>query len=175
LKIYRASVLKDIRLYGEMHRFIPAWISTITSPSKIGEEIVEHHPRRFGRSKYSIIRSFGVMLDMLTVFFFMRFRAKPGHLFGAVGLSLGLISAAMLGYLMVVKFYYGQDIGSRPLLIVGVVLFVASLQFITTGILAELMARVYFESSNAKPYVLDQLANQETFSEHRAWHEPRRT
>jgi glycosyltransferase involved in cell wall biosynthesis len=153
LKIYRSAVIKGVRLYGEMHRFIPAWAATATSPNRITEEIVKHHPRKAGRSKYGISRSFRVILDLISVYFFMRHRSKPGHFFGMIGLVFGFSATAVLSYLGGIKFFFGHDIGTRPLLLVGVVLLISSIQFLTTGVVAELMARIYFESSNVKPYI----------------------
>jgi glycosyltransferase involved in cell wall biosynthesis len=153
LKLFRASLLQRIRLYGEMHRFIPAWAATATTAERIGESVVTHHARRHGRSKYGLDRTFKVLLDLMAVFFFMRYRAKPVHFFGAIGLSCGALGTIALGYLAWVKFVQGEDIGQRPLLLVGVVLVLASLQFITTGIVTELIARTYFESARVLPYL----------------------
>jgi hypothetical protein len=152
LKVYRTSVLRDVRLYGEMHRFIPAWFASATSPSRITEEAVNHRPRVSGASKYGISRTFRVLLDLISVHFFMRYWTRPGHFFGSIGLFLGGIGSATLTYLGWVKFGMGEDIGTRPLLLVGVVLVIASLQFLTTGVVAELLTRTYFESSQVKPY-----------------------
>jgi glycosyltransferase involved in cell wall biosynthesis len=154
LKVYRASVLESVRLYGEMHRFIPAWFAASTSPKRIAEEVVNHRPRVAGKSKYGLGRTFRVLLDLLSVHFFMRYWTRPGHFFGSIGLVVGGIGALILAYLTWVKFALGQDIGTRPLLLVGVVMIIASLQFITTGVVGELLTRTYFESSNAKPYVI---------------------
>lgn len=154
LKVYRASVVKGVRLYGEMHRFIPAWMAMATSPGRIGEMVVNHNPRIHGASKYGISRTFRVVLDLFTVAFFMRYRARPIHFFGSIGLVSGGIGGVILGYLAVLKFGYGQSIGTRPLLLVGVVLVIAALQFLTTGVLAELMARTYFESTQRAPYLV---------------------
>ena len=152
LKAYRASVLKKIRLYGEMHRFIPAWLATVTTPARIKEEPTTHHARTAGVSKYGISRTFRVILDLFAVYFFMNFRARPGHFFGGIGLAVSAISTALLAWLFYVKFGLGEDIGSRPLLIVAIGGLIAGLQFIATGILAELLARTYFESGTAQPY-----------------------
>lgn len=154
LKVYRASVLKRIRLFGEMHRFIPAWIATVTHPSRIAETSVSHYARNQGESKYGLSRTFRVIIDLLTVLFFQRFQARPGHFFGSFGLVLGTIGTFILGYLAVVKFGLGEDIGSRPLLFVGVLCIIVSLQFLTTGVLAELLARDYFGSTRFTPYYI---------------------
>ena len=154
LKVYRASIIKDVRLYGEMHRFIPAWVATRTTPNRIKEEVVTHHARQFGDSKYGISRTFRVILDLLFVYFFMRYRSRPGHFFGAIGLGLGTIGGLILSYLLILKFILGEEIGGRPLLLVGILLTIFSVQFFTTGILSELIARTYYESSAQKSYAV---------------------
>jgi glycosyltransferase involved in cell wall biosynthesis len=154
LKVYRASVIKRVRLYGEMHRFIPAWMAMATSPARIGEMVVNHNARVHGESKYGISRTFRVVLDLFAVAFFMRYRARPMHFFGSIGLATGGIGGLILFYLGVLKFAFGESIGTRPLLLVGVVLVIAALQFLTTGVLAELMARTYFESTQRPPYLV---------------------
>jgi hypothetical protein len=153
-----------------MHRFIPAWAATATTPARIGEIEVRHHPRQHGVSKYGPKRTFKVLLDLLAVYFFTRHRAKPGHFFGSIGLWVGFLGTAILVYLAIIKFAFGQDIGARPLLLVGVVLLIASLQFITTGVVAELMARTYFESSNARPYLLREPREGSDLADSDAWH-----
>jgi len=154
LKVYRASVMKNIRLYGEMHRFIPAWIVMSVPPSRIDEIVVKHNERLSGESKYGISRTFRVILDLLFVWFFMNYRSRPGHFFGSIGLFVGAIGSLSLTWLGFDKFILGNDIGGRPLLMISVLLVVASIQFLTTGILAELLSRIYFESSQRRSYVI---------------------
>jgi glycosyltransferase involved in cell wall biosynthesis len=166
LKVYRASVIKSVRLYGEMHRFIPAWVASSTSPSRIKEEVVSHHARRFGQSKYGISRAYRVLLDLMFVYFFMRFRARPGHFFGRIGLVVGAIGSLILGYLAVLKLFFGEDIGDRPLLLLGVLLVVVSIQFFTTGIMSEMITRTYYESSDTKPYILSRRSAQDAAQDH---------
>lgn len=151
LKIYRASILKNIDLYGEMHRFIPAWMATETLPTKIKEEVVTHHARQFGESKYGISRTFRVVLDLLFVFFFMKFRARPSHFFGQIGLASGALGSLGMLYLFILKLM-GEDIGTRPLLIISVLLIVMSIQFLLSGVLAEMMSRTYYSASGRKHY-----------------------
>jgi len=141
LKLYRTAILRQVRIMGGMHRFTPALVASVAPTSRIDEMVVSHHARRFGQSKYGISRTFRVMLDLLSVVFFMSFRYRPGHFFGVIGLSFGAISACLFAYLFIVKFLLGQDIGMRPMLIVAVMLFVASAQMISTGIIAEILAR----------------------------------
>ena len=154
LKAYRSEVLKHITLYGEMHRFIPAWLGTVASPRRIAEVEVNHLPRLRGQSKYGISRLGRVVLDLLSVYFFQRFKARPGHFFGAIGLPLGLAGTAGLVWLAFVKFFLGESIGTRPLLIVSVMLVLVSLQMLTTGVVAEMIARIYLSGGHGPAYVL---------------------
>ena len=154
LKAYRADVLKEVRLYGEMHRFIPAWMATKIPASKISELVVTHHPRIAGKSKYGISRTFRVFVDLISVFFFMRFFSRPGHFFGLIGLLLSSIGSLILIYLVSLKFMYGLDIGDRPLLIAGTLLVVVGIQFISFGVITEILSRTYFASSNEKSYFI---------------------
>ena len=147
LKIYRAEVLKQVQLFGEMHRFIPVWVASVTSPARIGETEVRHYARTAGQSKYGISRTFRVILDLLAVFFFLKYRSRPGHFFGSIGLVFGFIGGLIMAWLAVVKFGFGENIGSRPLFFIGILLVVASIQFLTTGVLAEMVSRTFFGSS----------------------------
>ena len=154
LKIFRTSVLRQIRLYGEMHRFIPTWIATITAPERIGEEAVSHFPRVHGKSNYGLSRVFKVMLDLLSMYFFMRYLAKPGHFFGRIGLLCGAGGLLILGWLVWIKFVDHLEIGHRPLLMLGVMLSVVGVQFVSTGILTEMLMRTYYESARKEPYLI---------------------
>lgn len=151
LKVYRAEVIKAVRLFGEMHRFIPVWVAGVTAPERIGETPVRHRARAQGRSKYGISRTFRVLLDLVVSYFFLRYRARPGHFFGTIGLVFGGLGALAMGYLGVLKLGYGEKIGQRPLLFIGILLCIAAIQFLTTGVLAELLSRTLFESS-AQPH-----------------------
>lgn len=154
LKVYRGSVIRKIRLYGEMHRFIPIWTTGVTAPSRIGETVVQHHARQFGESKYGISRTFRVMIDLISVFFFQRFRSRPSHFFGAIGLFFGFIGGAILAWLLFVKFGLGADIGQRPILFVAILFVMMSIQFMTTGVISEMLSRIYFTQANQKSYVV---------------------
>lgn len=154
LKIYRGSVVRSVRLYGEMHRFIPAWIAGATHPSRIAEEVVQHHPRTSGVSKYGLSRAWRVVLDLFAVYFFMRYRARPGHFFGSIGLAFGLIGGIALVYLTLLKLITGVDIGDRPLLLMGVLFVLIGIQLLTTGVLAEMATRTYYESARVRPYLI---------------------
>lgn len=152
LKVYRAALIKQIRLYGEMHRFIPIWMATVIPPHRIGQTVVNHRARMAGESKYGISRTFRVVLDLLTVFFFLKFRARPGHFFGALGLWLGVIGGAMITYLGFIKFALGESIGNRPMFLFASILIIASLQFLTTGVISEILSRIFFQTTNVKSY-----------------------
>lgn len=152
LKVYRADVIKQVRLFGEMHRFIPVWVAGVTSPNRIGETVVTHQARQYGESKYGLSRTFRVIVDLLTAFFFLRFRARPGHFFGSIGLIFGALGGLGMAWLFFVKFFLGEAIAGRPLLIVSVLFIVMSIQMLTTGVLSELLARTFFESSGRAAY-----------------------
>ena len=153
-KVYRGDVTRHFRVYGEMHRFIPALVAMHTKVSRIREQVVSHHPRRSGRSKYGISRTWRVLLDLLSVYFFMSFRSRPAHFFGSIGLALALPGGLILSYLLYVKTILGEDIGDRPLLLAGILLVIMSAQFFSTGILGEFMARIYHEATDTPAYTV---------------------
>ena len=169
LKAFRAEVLKQVRLYGEMHRFIPAWLATVTSPSRMAEEPVRHHARRLGTSKYGISRTFRVIVDLLAMFFFLRFGTRPGHFFGGLGLAFVSVGGMMLGYLSILKML-GETVGGRPLLWLGFFSVLAGIQMLTTGVLAEILMRSYFDQSGARSY---HVKSNPPLSSDEGWHQPR--
>ncbi len=143
-KAYRKEVLASIKLYGELHRYIPALANNLGF--KIGEVVVEHHPRKHGKSNYGWERYARGFIDLLTVLATTHYLQKPGHLFGGLGLSFGFVGFVSLGYLIVIWFLnlLGMNfgpIGNRPLLFFGILCTILSVQLISLGILAELMAR----------------------------------
>ena len=152
LKAYNSEILREVKLFGEMHRFIPAWMATKIPPEKISEVEVEHYARVAGVSKYGISRTFRVFLDLISVYFFMRFFSRPGHFFGLIGLILGTIGFLILAHLTYLKLFYGQDIGDRPLLVAGTLLVLVGVQFVSFGVIGEILSRTYYASSNEKSY-----------------------
>ncbi|MDR2337521.1 MAG: glycosyltransferase family 2 protein [Deltaproteobacteria bacterium] len=152
LKVMRSEVAKNLQLYGEMHRFIPALANEMGI--NICELAVNHRPRIHGQTKYGISRTFRVVLDLLTVKFFLGYFKRPSHAFGFTGLVSSLFGALLLAYLMVEKFIYDMSIGSRPLLILSVMLVIVGMQFLCFGLLAEILVRTYHESQNKKIYAV---------------------
>jgi glycosyltransferase involved in cell wall biosynthesis len=152
LKVYRASIIDNLRLYGEMHRFIPAL--AVEAGARIVEVPVVHHPRTRGRSKYGLDRAVRVALDLLWVKFALRFLQRPLHAFGGVGLALAVPGAAALAWLAFDKLVLGNDIGGRPLLLLGVLLVLMGVQLLATGVIAELIMRVYHEPQGHRQYLL---------------------
>jgi glycosyltransferase involved in cell wall biosynthesis len=160
LKAYRRDVLQHVRLYGELHRFIPALASQVGGT--VTEVPVNHHARQFGRSKYGISRTIRVMLDLITVWFLGTYATRPIHVFGTMGLlsvGVGLLTGIYLTFL---KIFFDQDIGGRPLLLLAVLLVVIGVQLITMGLIGEMVIRTYYESQ-AKPiyYVRDVVTGRE--------------
>lgn len=146
LKVYRAEVAKEVPLYGEMHRFIPALASI--DGAVIKEVPVNHRARVAGTSKYGLSRTFKVILDLLTVLFLKRFLTRPLHVFGRAGMAFFMVGALLLTYLVIDKLAFHHDIGTRPLLTLGVLMFITGIQLISTGLIAEIQARTYFESQD---------------------------
>ena len=152
LKLYRAPIIGDIKLYGELHRFIPALAAEVGAT--IIEVPVNHHPRTRGTSKYGIDRTFRVLLDLLWIKFFMRFLHRPMQAFGGVGLTLLGLGLLILAYLSVDKLVLGHPIGGRPLLLLGVLLALIGVQLVAIGVLGELLTRIYHEPQGRPQYVL---------------------
>ena len=152
LKVYRADIIGGLRLYGELHRFIPALAAEVGA--KIVEVPVRHHARTRGESKYGIDRTFRVLLDLLWIKFLMRFLHRPLQAFGGVGLSLGAIGFITLAWLTVEKLAMGRDIGGRPLLLLGVLLVLIGVQLIATGLIGEILTRIYHEPQGRPQYLL---------------------
>ena len=155
LKVFRAEVVKPLKLYGEMHRFLPAIASEMGV--RIDEVVVNHRARVHGRSKYGISRTVRVILDLLTVKFLLSYSTRPLQIFGLVGLTMGLVGAAVTGWLSIQRLLGYQAIGNRPLLLFGILLIFTGVQLITLGLLAELQARTYHESQDKPTYAIREL------------------
>jgi glycosyltransferase involved in cell wall biosynthesis len=155
LKVFRAEVVKPMKLYGEMHRFLPAIASEFGV--RIEEYVVNHRPRLHGNSKYGISRTVRVVLDLLTVKFLISYRTRPLQIFGLWGLIMTALGGAAWLWLAYVKYLRGEGIADRPLLLAGTVLLVMGVQFIVLGLLAEMLARTYHESQDKPIYVIKEI------------------
>jgi glycosyltransferase involved in cell wall biosynthesis len=155
LKAFRAEVVKPLRLYGEMHRFIPAIASEMGV--KVDEVVVNHRARQFGQSKYGLSRTIRVILDLVTVKFLLRYSTRPLQIFGLVGMGCGLLGVLITGWLGYVRLFQGHGIGDRPLLLLGILLIFSGLQFLTIGLLAEMQARTYHESQDKPTYAIREI------------------
>jgi len=167
LKAYRRDVIQDLKLYGEMHRFIPALLGG--NGARIAELPVTHHARCYGRSKYGIARTIRVLLDLILVKFSLSFLTKPLQIFGLVGLLAFLPGAAICAYLVFARIFLSQNLADRPLFLLGILLTVVGTQFVSMGILAEIQIRTYHESSNKPTYLVRELL--EPRSPHPTTHE----
>ena len=150
LKAYRADLLKTVQLYGELHRFIPVLVSM--EGGRISEVPVSHAARKKGKSKYGILRTYKVIVDLLTLTFLKQYGDRPQHAFGIFGLVLLGGGVLIDGYLAGLKLLAGQDIGGRPMLLLGTLMIIAGIQLLSIGLLSEVMARTYYESQGKSRY-----------------------
>jgi glycosyltransferase involved in cell wall biosynthesis len=155
LKAMRSEVVSNLRLYGEMHRFIPAVASWMGVT--LAEMPVKHRPRTRGSSKYGLGRILRVLLDLFTVKFLVAYGTRPAHFFGLLGLGFGFAGVAIWAYLSFLHFFRDTAVGSRPLLHVGTMLFVTAVILVSFGLVAELLVRVYHESQGKPTYVVKEL------------------
>lgn len=149
LKLFRSEVARNLGLYGELHRYIPVLASMYGA--RMAEMEVRHHPRHAGVSKYGIGRTLRVASDLMLMVFFQKYGQRPMHLFGGAGLTLMVAGLLINGYLAIQKIL-GESIGGRPLLFLGLLLTMTGIQLITTGFIADLIMRTYYESQSKKPY-----------------------
>lgn len=162
LKVFRREIAEDLGLYGELHRFIP--VLAKLQGARITQVDVRHHPRRAGKSKYGMGRTFKVVSDLMLMVFFRRYAQRPMHLFGTIGFVCFAAGVLINLYLLVLKLS-GQDIWGKPLLILGLIFLLGGIQLITIGILSEVSMRTYYESQHKKTYHVRRVYNrQETLS-----------
>ncbi len=155
LKVVRGDLARSLRLYGEMHRFIPALIDDLGG--RIAELPVNHRPRVAGVSKYGLSRTVRVVLDLATVKFLSSYSTRPIHVFGVVGLASTVVGTLLVGWLGFERLVLGVPIGGRPIVLLGILLTVMGLQFITMGLLGELLVRTYHESQNKPVYRIERV------------------
>lgn len=153
LKAYRGDIARGMRLYGEMHRFIPAIAHDLGA--RVGELVVNHRPRVAGTSKYGISRVIRVVLDLMTVKFLSTYATRPLHVFGFLGMALGGLGSVLLAILGFQRLFLGVELGGRPIVLLALLLVVTGAQSVTMGLLAEMMARTYHESQNKPIYVVE--------------------
>jgi glycosyltransferase involved in cell wall biosynthesis len=152
LKVYRVAALEGIRLYGEMHRLIPAFAAH--EGARVGELAVDHHPRRAGRSSYGIDRTLKVILDLIVMKFLFGYATKPIYVFGAIGVASCLAGVLAGGVTVIEKLLAGVYVHRNPLILLAVFLFLLGVQCVLMGLLAELLIRTYHESQRKATYVV---------------------
>ena len=152
LKVYRREITDELRLYGEMHRFIAVLVAG--AGARVGELEVNHRPRRAGRSKYGLTRTAKVLLDLLTVWFMQRYQTKPIYIFGGVGLLSLLASGVLYAWVLYEKLVEGVWVHKNPLFLIGMMFTLMGVQFLVLGLIAEIMVRTYFESQDKTAYVV---------------------
>jgi glycosyltransferase involved in cell wall biosynthesis len=163
LKVFRAEVVKSMKLYGEMHRFLPAIAAE--QGVDIVEHVVNHRKRIHGKSKYGISRTIRVVLDLMTVKFLSSYSTRPLQMFGGVGFGMGLFGAVICAYMVYLKIVYNPGIANRPLLLLGVLLILGGINLVMTGLLGEMLSRTYHESQNKPIYVIREVLEAETSPE----------
>ena len=160
LKVFRVDVVKSMKLYGEMHRFLPAIAAE--QGVDIVEHVVNHRRRVHGKSKYGISRTIRVVLDLMTVKFLSSYSTRPLQMFGGVGFAMGLVGAVICAYMAYLKVVYNPGIANRPLLLLGVLLILGGINLVMTGLLGEMLSRTYHESQNKPIYVIREVLEDET-------------
>ncbi|HXG55966.1 MAG TPA: glycosyltransferase family 2 protein [Vicinamibacterales bacterium] len=155
LKVFRADVVKSMRLYGEMHRFLPAIAAE--QGVEIVEHVVNHRARIHGKSKYGISRTVRVVLDLMTVKFLSSYSTRPLQMFGGLGLGMGFAGGLICAYMAYLKIVYNPGIANRPLLLLGVLLVLGGIQLVMTGLLGEMLSRTYHESQDKPTYAIREI------------------
>lgn len=154
LRAYRKVCFEQMQLYGEMHRFIPALLAW--EGFKVTEVKVNHRPRLHGKTKYTMSRIFKGILDMVIVKFWVKYSSRPVHFFGGMGLFMGFLGFILSLYLTIVKLFFHQSIGNRPLLLLSILLIIVGVQFLLFGILADIMMKLYF-GEKRRTYFIDKI------------------
>jgi len=155
LRAYKNGCLKDLELYGEMHRYIPALLSW--KGYEIGEVKVTHRPRIQGKTKYNWQRLPKGFLDLLLVTFWQKYSLRPMHVLGASGLLLAIAGIVLGGYLGVERIFFGVGLADRPLLLMAILMLIVGIQFVVFGVLADIMIRVYYGQGDRKNYLIERL------------------
>lgn len=155
LRVYKQECTKDLDLYGELHRYIPAIL--LWKGYRIGEMRVNHRNRMHGKSKYSWKRLVKGFLDLLVITFWQKYSVRPMHIFGGSGLIMGFIGLFITGYLIIEKLIWGTGLSDRPLFLIGILLIIIGVQFIAIGLLADIMLKVYYSQNQRKSYLIEKI------------------
>jgi hypothetical protein len=155
LRVYRAECVKDLELFGELHRYIPAILQW--KGYHIGELPVNHRERASGQTKYSWSRLVKGFLDLIVITFWKKYSARPMHIFGGSGLILGFAGLLITGYLILEKVLYGISLSARPLFLIGILLIIIGIQFIASGLMADIMLRIYYGQNQRKSYLIEKI------------------
>jgi glycosyltransferase involved in cell wall biosynthesis len=153
LRAYKKECIADLELYGEMHRYIPALL--LWKGYKIGEVKVSHHERKYGKTKYSWRRVVKGFLDLIVVTFWQRFSARPIHIFGGLGLLLSVFGGIISVYMVISRLFFNMSLADRPLFLVSIFMIIVGVQFVVTGVLADIMLKVYYGQKERKPYLVE--------------------
>lgn len=154
-RAYRTESVKGLDLYGETHRYIPAMM--LWRGYRIGEEKVKHHPRKFGKTKYGLWRIAKGFLDLIVISFWQKYSVRPIHVFGGLGLLLGISGTLIGGYMGIERLFFGESLSDRPLFLLAVLMIIIGVQFIVSGILADIMLKVYYGQNERKNYLSEKV------------------
>jgi len=153
LRVYKKECIADLELYGEMHRYIPALL--LWKGYKIGEVKVKHHERKYGTTKYGWRRIIKGFLDLIVVTFWQKYSARPIHVFGGLGLLLSVVGGIISLYMVISRLFFDMSLADRPLFLVSIFMIIVGVQFIVTGVLADIMLKVYYGQKERKPYLVE--------------------
>jgi len=154
-RAYKTECVKGLDLYGEIHRYIPAML--LWRGYKIGEEKVKHHSRKFGKTKYGLLRIGKGFLDLIVISFWQKYSVRPIHVFGGLGLLLGISGTLIGGYMGIERLFFGKSLSDRPLFLLAVLMVIIGVQFIVSGILADIMLKVYYGQNERKNYLTEKV------------------
>ena len=152
-RAYRNGCVKGLDLYGEIHRYIPAML--LWKGYKIGEAKVKHHPRKYGKTKYGLLRLGKGLLDLIVISFWQRFSVRPIHVFGGLGLLLGISGTLLGGYMGIERLLFGRGLSDRPLFLLAILMIIIGVQFVASGILADIMCKLYYGQNERKNYLIE--------------------
>lgn len=154
-RAYRNECIKGMDLYGETHRYIPAML--LWKGYRIGEIKVKHHPRKYGKTKYSWKRILKGFLDLIVICFWQKFSVRPIHVFGGLGLLLGISGTLLGGYMGIERLFFGKGLSDRPLFLLAILMVIIGVQFVVSGILADIMCKLYYGQNERKNYLIEKM------------------